>query len=296
MILPPRLVLHCLSLWFVLSSLYRLLRYLRSSRKDPYPSNRISPISPNLLMVASVLLLSATLLLGAKLFLTDRLLTSAYWLAAALLFAGCTDAYIGFKRSRTTRPSPWLWFSSLTSFGVGIMTLGIVLYLGSSPGSEADGIILDYPVSGEWIVATGGRSWITNYHHGRPDSQNLAIDIVRADGNSDGAPIYGPAKGIVIKAIGDRGMGDPEPEGNLIILEATGGIQIWMAHLQNGSLLVGEGSSVKPGQPIARCGATGSADVAHLHIHAQHNGVAFPMYFGKEKRFLVRNDRVNVNE
>ena len=85
-----------------------------------------------------------------------------------------------------------------------------------------------------------------------------------------------------------------EPEGNIVIIKTADGVEIWLAHLQQNSVKVQVGDTVKQGQELARCGATGSADEAHLHIHAQKDNQPIPLVFGPKKKFLLRNDCVET--
>jgi hypothetical protein len=166
-----------------------------------------------------------------------------------------------------------------------------VVYLRSAPRG-VPGVWLEMPLAGEWRVVTGGRTSLTNYHHGQPAEQNYAIDLELAHNpaRTDGEQVVSPCDCTVVRA----DSSDPDsPEGNLVILRTADGIDIWLAHLKDGSIQVQQGQTSKVGDPVAQVGATGNAESAHLHIHAQRGGEAVAMRFGKSGDFPVRGDRIS---
>ncbi|MGD7706531.1 M23 family metallopeptidase [Microlunatus sp. Y2014] len=59
--------------------------------------------------------------------------------------------------------------------------------------------------------------------------------------------------------------------GNHVLVETTwaGGIAVVaVCHLQQGSVLVSSGDTVRSGQPIGRCGNSGNSTEPHVHLHA----------------------------
>src|SRR5690606_33232648 len=56
--------------------------------------------------------------------------------------------------------------------------------------------------------------------------------------------------------------------GNHIVIETDGGF-VFLAHCQNGSILVEEGQSVVAGDVVAAVGNSGNTSEPHVHIHAQ---------------------------
>ena len=189
-------------------------------------------------------------------------------------------------------PKPGKLVAPFLAILTGLGAFSFVLYLESVPGDNDDAIHLAYPVQGEWNIVTGGRSGLTNYHHDNPASQNYAVDMVRDKGETEGEKVYAPIGGVIMEAINDRDQGSPEADGNIIVIQADNGVEICLAHLQYRSVLVQKGDRVATGQEIAKCGSTGSAEKAHLHIHAQRAQESIPMLFGKDFRFLLRNDTI----
>ncbi len=280
------LILYILAAWFGVSSIFRILRAEKKKSDTPPPQLRRRIITPQLLMVVAAALILASIYWGAPLFMTGRNLTASLVLGFSVLFATCVDTFIIIRFSSSSKSEKNSWITAAFSLSTGLLTLAFVLYLRLPP---ANGIQLAFPVKGEWKVVTGGRTSLTNYHHGNPDSQNYAVDIIVRKGDSAGEPIYAPLIGIVVRAIDDRVQGSPESRGNVVVIQADDNIQVWLAHLQQNSVLVKEGELVTEGHLIARCGSTGSAEIAHLHIHAEKDGRPVAMRFGKQQRFLLRN-------
>jgi hypothetical protein len=186
----------------------------------------------------------------------------------------------------------------------GALALAVELArLNGPPPSGA--VVLDAPFAGEWYVFNGGRSALTN-HHFPIEAQRHALDLVRlVEGrNVKGDPnqlasyaafgqvLYAPAAGTVEAAVGDRpdlpiGQSDEvRLIGNHLILDIGAGRHVLLAHLQNGSLLVKKGDSVRAGQPVARCGNSGNTSEPHLHLQVQSGADfeapdlrTFPMLF-----------------
>jgi murein DD-endopeptidase MepM/ murein hydrolase activator NlpD len=117
--------------------------------------------------------------------------------------------------------------------------------------------------------------------------------------------VFAPVTGTVLKAADgspDLPPGEvrnENPPGNHVIIRPDGlELNVLLAHLQNGSVLVKTGDRVTAGQPIAKVGNSGRTSEPHLHIHAQkqvvRNGesewIGVPVRFGS--RWLVRNSLV----
>jgi murein DD-endopeptidase MepM/ murein hydrolase activator NlpD len=97
-----------------------------------------------------------------------------------------------------------------------------------------------------------GQRW-GRMHHG--------VDL----GAPAGAPVRAARGGRVsYSGSGYRGYG------KLVILDHDGGYQTLYAH--NRRLLVRTGQRVRPGDVIARVGATGNATAAHLHFEIRKDG------------------------
>ena len=281
------IILYALSVWLIISRIYWISRKAKNRTYISTIRPRSISIIPPVLMVLAAALILTSICLGLPLFVTGSTLTATIVLGVSMLSATCLDVVASLKFVSAEKIGKRSLIPPIFSIVIGLMTLAFVLYLRCPP---ADGIELAYPVKGEWKVVTGGSTSLTNYHHGNPVSQNYAVDIIFNDGDSTGEKIYSPVDGIVVEAINNREEGCPEPEGNLIIIETREKFHIWMAHLRRGSIIVLKGDSVVAGQEIAECGATGSAEQSHLHIHAQLDNKPIPMRFGKSRRFLLRND------
>lgn len=179
-----------------------------------------------------------------------------------------------------------------------------------------EAVNLSFPLrDGVYYVGGGGSSrWINN-HQGYPP-QDYAVDIlmlsitgqpVNPGNHSDlqryaifGQPIYSPCSGTVLIAVDgyiDRVPPERDPvnvAGNHILLNCSG-VEILLAHLQQGSITVNPGDAVETGDKIGSVGNSGNTTQPHLHIHAERggtdgeilNGVGVPITF--ENRFLVRN-------
>lgn len=102
------------------------------------------------------------------------------------------------------------------------------------------------PVSGAYILHSG-------------------IDLVY-NGGTCGAVVYAAAEGLVNYAGYNGGYG------NFIRIDHGGGIATAYGH--NTSLLVGNGSYVSVGQPIAYAGTTGNSTGCHVHFEVRENGTA----------------------
>ena len=171
--------------------------------------------------------------------------------------------------------------------------------------------------NGKQIVLHGGSSPFTNGHfHIKP--QNYALDIVglnnlgmRASsfqGGSDlsdyviyGQPIYSPLNGTVV-AVEDKYDDQTPPTtdiehlaGNYILIESEG-VEILLAHLKRGSIVVKIGDAVTTNTLLGQVGNTGNTSEPHLHIHVEKggetntilNGIAVP--FTINNQYLVRGD------
>lgn len=161
------------------------------------------------------------------------------------------------------------------------------------PAQSTRSINLIPPFKGDWYVFHGGGSALLNHHH-FAGSQKYAMDIiVPEDGKlpleqitdlqkykTFGKSLYSPVDGVIVAVINslpDQMIGETDQEnlaGNHIVIKTETDIFILMAHLQNKSVLVAEGDSVKTGQEIAKIGNSGNTSQPHLHIQAM-TGIDF---------------------
>ena len=195
----------------------------------------------------------------------------------------------------------------------GLLTAGCVL-------KPAQSIYLDYktkadlmfPLTGESLIGTGGRTKQQNPAHIYARDQVFAIDIValapgsppphveklverifsgdlklfRGDDdkiNSNhycfGRKIVAPGDGIVADA--KDGIEDNIPgkrntrdiPGNYVVIDHLNGEYSMLAHFKKGSVLVKKGDKLSAGQPIGQCGNSGHSTLPHLHYHLQNTPI-----------------------
>jgi murein DD-endopeptidase MepM/ murein hydrolase activator NlpD len=291
----PHLIVYALTAWFLLSMVYRLIM---GARRKPLKfaegESKERAALPALVMSAAMIMMSSSILLGGRMFLSGQLLTAFRAMAGTLLAVSLVDAVLALWRPKAAKLDPKKLITPALSLVVGGYFLAMALYLHSVPGSNSVALFVEVPVRGAWEAASGGRSPRTNFHHGNPDAQSYAVDFVRVGGASEGEPVFAPVGGVVSQATNHRVHGGQMAEGNVIVIKAADGVEVWLAHLQKGSVLVEEGDSVEAGQEIAKCGQTGSAARPHLHIHAQRGDAPVPLLFGEDNRFLVRGDIIKT--
>jgi len=180
-----------------------------------------------------------------------------------------------------------------------------------------DTIDLTSPLrNGQYVIVHGGASSFINAHfHVKP--QNYALDIVglnnlgmRASSFAGGTElnnyviygdsVYCPCAGTVIIVVDKyNDLIPPETDtkhlaGNHILIECEG-VEILLAHLKKGSIIVKQGDIVTTKSVLGQVGNTGNTSEPHLHIHVE-SGVAPGTIFGKgipftiNDKFLVRGD------
>lgn len=99
-----------------------------------------------------------------------------------------------------------------------------------------------------------GVGWTGSFHDG--------TDL----GGRCGTPIYAVSGGVVTYA------GSASGYGQLVVINHGGGISSAYGHVQSNGYAVGVGSTVGPGQLIARVGMTGLSTGCHLHFEIRQNG------------------------
>lgn len=187
---------------------------------------------------------------------------------------------------------------------------------------RSSAITLTFPLKGGlFYTAHGGAFTIINYHSAFVRAQRYACDFVRLNWFGTraigvfpnklelysiyGATICSPGTGLVLTSVDglpDLPPGDIKsetPVGNHVIIRPDNSdVNVLLAHMKNGSVLVKTGDRVTAGQEIGKVGNSGRTSEPHLHIHAQRqivrNGetewVPVPIRFGS--RWLVRNSLV----
>lgn len=231
-----------------------------------------------------------------------RYLLTAVFLAAILW---------SLRRHRTRRwggiaslRARWTRLVSLAVFGIALA----YAIAGIMPPSRP--VELTFPLQGSnFLIAHGGDVTLLNHHSTHPE-QRYAADITaindvgfRASGILPyeldryaifGKPVVSPCDGHIVKA--HDGLPDMRPPmmdsdnaaGNHVIVRC-GDVNIELAHLRQGSVVVAEGQRIATGAPIGKVGNSGNTTEPHLHVHAVHSDTkgGVPMAFGG--RVPVRN-------
>lgn len=186
---------------------------------------------------------------------------------------------------------------------VGGVAIGVLRGHAVPPGA----IDLSFPLrDGAYLIGHGGSTSASNMHHSHP-AQKYALDVMKL--NAAGmrargiypadlrryaiydATVVSPCDGAVRAAV--DGLPDTRDEkrvaGNHVVLRC-GDADVWLAHLQRGSVLARPGMQVRTGQLLGRVGNSGNTTEPHLHVHAERNGAGVPATFNGD--WLVRNDVV----
>jgi hypothetical protein len=195
-----------------------------------------------------------------------------------------------------------------------LLGINVWVYAGRIPPTEP--VQLEYPLrDGRYFVGGGGGNRLTN-NHMQVASQAYALDILQL--NAFGRPYSGfdrsdlqayavfgdrvnsPCDGVV--AVTLDGLPDQVPPsrdtvnlaGNHVVVSCHG-VDVLLAHMQEGSVSVAAGDTVGISTVLGRVGNSGNTSQPHLHIHAERggepevilDGEGTPMELGG--RFLVRN-------
>ena len=123
---------------------------------------------------------------------------------------------------------------------------------GRVPGGEPE-----HPAAGRAKLAWPLKGVLYGRYGVRSGHRHDGIDLSAPVGTTIGAA----ASGAVIYA------GEQAGYGAIVILRHDGGLVTLYAHCS--AVLVGEGTSVKAGQPIARVGQTGRTTGPHLHFEVR---------------------------
>ncbi|BAQ08854.1 cell wall endopeptidase [Bacillus sp. OxB-1] len=221
---------------------------------------------------------------------------------------------------KKTRKLPlFMKYTGNQKFSIGIYVILLLVFgfynVSTSTAHSVNEQTLDlaFPLlDGAYYVGHGGDHVLLNYHHAHPP-QKYALDIVginkwgaRASGLYPedlekyviyGATLYSPCTGRVTdmhNTSPDLTPPDSDPDhpvGNHVALACDGHDAIvYLAHMQEGSVLVQMGDEVQTGQPLGKVGNSGNTSEPHLHIHAELDGKGVPLTF--DGRFLVRNQIV----
>ena len=168
---------------------------------------------------------------------------------------------------------------------------------------------LTFPLTGEALIGTGGRTLESNPDHIVLEDQRFALDIValapgsfpperdklvekvlsgelselyKGDNYYDNSKHYcfdrqiiAPGAGVVIDTkdgVQENQLGKRNTKdipGNYVVIDHLNGEYSMLAHFLNGSVAVQKGDEVAAGTPIGKCGNTGHSNLPHLHYHLQ---------------------------
>lgn len=174
------------------------------------------------------------------------------------------------------------------------------------------------PFHGRWKVFNGGVTPQTSHSWGLI-SQRYAYDFVIIDEATGltyrgdprqpanylafGQPVLAAADGVVVAVRNDirddprAGTGwidvtTPDLRGNYVVIKHHEHAYTLYAHLQQGSVCVAPGATVRASQPIGACGNSGHSSEPHLHFQLQDRAdfftaIGLPIAF----RHVLRSDR-----
>ncbi|MDX2214003.1 MAG: M23 family metallopeptidase [Oculatellaceae cyanobacterium bins.114] len=268
-----------------------------------------------------LLKLSIVLLYGIQIFLIGRWDFVSYFLRFGVIALLVLATFICFIQAKSLPFYPTRKLGNYVSVGTRSLVILVLLSALSSHiprgySFNGESVQLNFPLQqGTYYVAHGGNSPTINYHNVNP-TQQYALDIVklnavgtRANGLYPrsltnyaiwGEPLYSPCNGTIRETTNDLPDLIPpqtdsqNPAGNHILIQCQGA-DVLMAHLQQGSLMVQTGETVKVGQAIAKVGNSGNTSEPHLHIHARRENIDLSLLEGEgipitfNGRFLVRN-------
>ena len=197
---------------------------------------------------------------------------------------------------------------SLVKVVIGIFFGGVAVSAIGSHAAPDGALALTFPLrGGSFLVLHGGSKSATNLHWGHPQ-QHYALDIVKIGsgtrrasgffpGELDayamwGSEVVSPCSGNVLAAV--DGLPDQKPgsvdaknvAGNHVVIRC-GNADVWLAHLQRGSVQVRAGMPIEQGTRLGVAGNSGNTTEPHLHVHAERDGKSVPVRFDGE--WLVRN-------
>lgn len=230
------------------------------------------------------------------------------------------------RRPAGTGLARTLWLGTRGALAAALALLtGVALTGYRAP--QAPAVNLRFPLEdGHYYVAAGGSNLLINHHLVTLDDdfrrdyrgQSFGVDITALNGLGVaagglmpvsprayaifGRTVHAPCSGRVLR----RRDGVPDmpvprrdlsrPLGNHVFIGCKG-VQVVLAHLQQGSVSVAPGDHVEAGDPVGRVGNSGQTTAPHLHIHAQRAGERYaplradPVVIRFAGRYPVRNSR-----
>lgn len=208
--------------------------------------------------------------------------------------------------------------------------VSVTVYAMLGRRSPNDAVQLAFPLrQGTYLVVNGGGVGLLNAHlmtltaerFRAYRGQSYGVDVVRVDRvgrrahglqpravsayHIFGDSVFAPCAGRVVQST--DGLADqPVPNvdrthmaGNHVLL-SCGPAWVLLGHLQQSSVRVVTGDTVRVGTLLGRVGNTGNTGEPHLHIHAQRPGTdamplgGTPLPIRLDGRYLARNDRITT--
>lgn len=241
----------------------------------------------------------------------------------------------GIKRRgfRSTLPSDvkeWLPLFVNAVLILVVLTQLIPALRGRQPPEIA--VDLSFPLeSGDYLIVSGGNATNINSHLMTLDEtvsrfknwrgQSYALDIVRvnklglrgsgimppdpADYFIYGQEVIAPCGGEVIRAVNNIEdnqvpvMNRDAMSGNYVLIRCED-VEVILAHMITGSVVVKEGQQVSIGQLLGLAGNSGNSGEPHLHIHVQALGAladtldANPLAFTINGKYWLRNQIMHI--
>lgn len=236
-----------------------------------------------------LLVLAEIAVFTALIFLLGRWDIAGLWSRAALLGLLLVAALVSTWRhiGRPWRVS--LWRSQGQRLAALALFVPALVYVVVGVLARHEPRLLAFPLTGgHFVVAQGGSAGILNHHYSHR-AQRHALDITavnaagfRASGFLPDDPtlyavfgkgVISPCDGTVKAAIdGLPDLSPPardktNPAGNHVVL-SCGDLEVELAHLRRGSVVVAAGSHIRAGDPIGQVGNSGNSTEPHLHVHA----------------------------
>ena len=191
---------------------------------------------------------------------------------------------------------------------IGLFFGGVAIGALASHAVPSGAVSVSLPLrGGSFLVLHGGSKAPTNMH-ARDPKLRYAVDFVelgpmmrRARGLQPdsldafaiwGSPVVSPCAGPVVAAVDvwpDQTIGSIDadnPTGNHVVIRC-GDVDVTLAHLQRGSIVVRPEQQVQAGSPVGAVGNSGASTEPHLHVHGLKGETPVPLLFDGE--WLVRN-------
>ncbi len=191
------------------------------------------------------------------------------------------------------------------------VALAAAVLLAGAPGAaaqDAAGLRLRFPARCD----IGGDCWYRQYMDldAGPAYRDHRCGVRASEGHAgtdiaptepDGAPIavLAAAAGTVVGArdgMDDRPLrGDDDSRrgrecGNGVRIDHGGGWSSQYCHLRRGSVTVGRGDAVEPGDALGAIGSSGESDTPHVHFQLERDGVPVDPFSGAEASGRPRCD------